>query len=183
MRQLRFLDWIGQEEDERAEARGSAVVRGYPTGHEETTVADTPTSRSADRSRAQASTGWVGWLVFAGIMMILVGSFQAIDGLIALFKDELYVVRPNGMVINVDYTTWGWTHLLLGVLLIAAGFAVFSGRVWGRTLGVIVALLSAIANFAFIPAYPIWSLLIITVDVLVIYALIAHGGELREDRY
>jgi hypothetical protein len=146
-------------------------------------VTDTPTSRSADRATASTPTGWVGWLAFAGTMMILVGAFQAIDGLIALFKDELYVVRPNGLVINIDYTAWGWTHLLLGVLLIAAGYAVFSGRVWGRTLGVIAALLSAIVNFAFIPAYPVWSLIIITVDVLVIYALIAHGGELRADRY
>ena len=145
-------------------------------------MTDTPT-RSADRSSTQARTGWVGWLMFAGIMLILVGAFQAIDGLIALFKDELYVVRPNGLVINVDYTAWGWTHLLLGILLIAAGYAVFSGRVWGRTLGVIAALLSAVVNFAFIPAYPVWSLLIITVDILVIYALIAHGGELGKDRY
>ena len=146
-------------------------------------MTDTPTSRSADRSRASTPTGWVGWLVFAGVMMILVGAFQAIDGLIALFNDELYVVRPNGLVIDIDYTAWGWTHLLLGILLIAGGFAVLSGRAWGRTLGVIAAVLSAIVNFAFIPAYPVWSLLIITVDVLVIYALIAHGGELREDRY
>ena len=146
-------------------------------------MTDIPTSRSADRSTTSTSTGWVGWLVFAGIMMILVGAFQVIDGLIALFKDDFYVVRPNGLVVNVDYTAWGWTHLLLGVLLIAAGYAVFSGRVWGRTLGVIAALLSAIVNFAFIPAYPVWSILIITVDVLVIYALIAHGGELRKDRY
>ena len=145
-------------------------------------MTDTPT-RSTDRSSSQARTGWVGWLMFAGIMLILVGAFQAIDGLIALFKDELYVVRPNGLVINIDYTAWGWTHLLLGILLIAAGYAVFSGRVWGRTLGVIAAILSAIVNFAFIPAYPDWSLLIITVDILVIYALIAHGGELRKDRY
>ena len=146
-------------------------------------MTDTPTSRSADRSTASTPTGWVGWLIFAGIMLILVGAFQAIDGLIALFKDELYVVRPNGLVINIDYTAWGWTHLLLGILLIAAGYGVFSGQVWGRTLGVIAALLSAIVNFAFIPAYPVWSILIITVDILVIYALIAHGGELRKDRY
>jgi hypothetical protein len=145
-------------------------------------VTETNTSRSASHSTTSTSTGWVGWLAFAGIMMILVGAFQAIDGLIALFKDDLYVVRPSGLVINIDYTAWGWTHLLLGVLLIAAGFAVFSGRIWGRTLGVIAALLSAIVNFAFIPAYPVWSILIITVDVLVIYALIAHGGELRENR-
>ena len=146
-------------------------------------MTDTPTTRRSDRSAAPARSGWVGWLLFAGIMMILVGTFQAIDGLIALFNDDLYVVRPSGLVVNVDYTAWGWTHLVLGLLLIAAGAAVFNGRVWGRTLGVIAAMLSAVVNFAFIPAYPVWSLLIITVDVLVIYALIAHGGELRDDRY
>jgi hypothetical protein len=147
-------------------------------------VTDTPTTRSAatGRSSAPTPTGWVGWLVYAGIMMVLVGSFQAIDGLIALFNDELYVVRPSGLVVNVDYTVWGWVHLLLGVVLIAAGAAVFSGRIWGRTIGVIAAIVSAVVNFGFIPAYPVWSLLIITVDVLVIYALIAHGGELRESR-
>ena len=146
-------------------------------------MTDTPTSRSADRSRASSPTAWAGFVVFAGVMMILAGVFQAIDGLIALFNDELYVVRPSGLVVNIDYTAWGWTHLLIGILLIAAGYAVFSGKVWGRTLGVIAAILSAIVNFAFLPAYPIWSLIIITVDVLVIYALIAHGGELRENRY
>ena len=148
-------------------------------------MTDTPTARSAatGRAPAPAPTGWVGWLVYAGIMLILVGSFQAIDGLIALFNDELYVVRPNGLVVNVDYTAWGWVHLLLGIVLIAAGAAVFSGRIWGRTVGVVAATISAVVNFAFIPAYPVWSLLIITVDVLVIYALIAHGGELKESRY
>jgi hypothetical protein len=82
-------------------------------------MTSTPSTRSADRSGSQARTGWVGWLLFAGIMLILVGAFQLIDGLIALFNDELYFVRPNGLVINVDYTAWGWTHLLLGILLIA----------------------------------------------------------------
>jgi hypothetical protein len=123
----------------------------------------------------------VGWLVFAGIMLMIVGSFHLIDGLVALFKDEVYLVRPDGLVVNVDYTAWGWVHLLFGILLVAAGAAVFSGRVWGRTIGVIAAALSALVNFAFIPAYPVWSMLIITIDVIVIYALIAHGGELRED--
>ena len=93
-------------------------------------MTSTPSTRSADRSGSQARTGWVGWLLFAGIMLILVGAFQLIDGLIALFNDELYFVRTNGLVINVDYTAWGWTHLLLGILLIAAGYAVFSGKVW-----------------------------------------------------
>ena len=67
-----------------------------------------------------------------------------IDGLIALFNDELYVVRPNGLVINVDYTAWGWTQLLLGILLIAAGYAEFLGPGLGRTLGVTAERFSAI---------------------------------------
>lgn len=147
-------------------------------------MTETPTTRSAPagQSSAPTPTGWVGWLVYAGMMMILVGSFQAINGLIALFKDEIYAVGPEGLVVNVDFTAWGWTHLLLGILLAAAGSAVFSGKVWGRTVGVIAAMVSAIVNFAFIPAYPVWSLLVITIDVLVIYALIAHGGELRDGR-
>jgi hypothetical protein len=147
-------------------------------------VADTPlTENPTSPYSAPDRTGWAGWAVFAGVMLVLVGAFQAIDGLVALFKDEIYVVRPNGLVVNVDYTAWGWVHLLLGIVLIAAGAAIFSGRVWGRTLGVIAAIISAVLNFAFIPAYPVWSILIIAVDVFVIYALIAHGGELREPKH
>jgi hypothetical protein len=141
------------------------------------------TRTPAAPSAARKPTGWAGWVIFAGIMMLLAGTFQAIDGLVALFRDEVYVVRPDGLAVNIDYTAWGWTHLLLGVLLVAAGAAVFSGRVWARSLGVLAAGLSAIVNFAFMPAYPVWALTIVTIDVLVIYALIAHGGELRRDRY
>jgi hypothetical protein len=148
-------------------------------------VTDTPTAapNSAPPYTTQERTGWAGWVVFAGVMLVLVGAFQAIDGLVALFRDEIYLVRPDGLVVNVDYTVWGWVHLLLGIVLIAAGAAVFSGRIWGRTIGVIGAIISAVLNFAYIGAYPVWSILIITIDVIVIYALIAHGGELREPRH
>ena len=147
-------------------------------------MTDTPTTQSSAPSYTSAErSGWAGWAVFAGVMLVLVGAFQAIDGLVALFKDEIYVVRPDGLVVNVDYTAWGWVHLILGIVLIAAGAAIFSGRVWGRTLGVIAAIISAVVNFAFIGAYPVWSILIIAVDVFVIYALIAHGGELREPKH
>jgi hypothetical protein len=145
-------------------------------------MTESPTIRSTSTRTAPEPTAWVGWVIFAGIMLMVVGAFQAIDGLVALFKDEYYVVRPNGLVLNVDFTAWGWTHLILGILLLAAGAAIFSGRVWGRTIGVIAALLSAVVNFAFIAAYPLWSVMIITLDVLVIYALVAHGGEMRQRR-
>jgi hypothetical protein len=147
-------------------------------------VTDTPmTESSAPTYRSSERTGWAGWAVFAGVMLVVVGAFQAIDGLVALFKDEFYVVRSDGLVVNVDYTVWGWVHLLLGIVLVAAGAAIFSGRVWGRTLGVIAAVVSAVLNFAYLASYPVWSTLIIAIDVLVIYALIAHGGELREPKH
>jgi hypothetical protein len=125
-------------------------------------------------------TGWTGWVVFASFMMFLVGSFQAIQGLVALFDDGFYAVRPSGLVVDVNYNAWGTAHLLLGVLLMLSGAGVLTGNIAARAVGVILAALSALANMAFISAYPIWSLLIITVDVLVIYALTVHGRELRD---
>jgi hypothetical protein len=125
-------------------------------------------------------TGWTGWIVFASFMMILVGSFQAIQGLVALFDDGFYLTGESGLVVNVNYNVWGTVHLLLGLLLLASGFGVLAGNLLARTVGVILAGLSALANMAFISAYPIWSLIIITVDVLVIYALIVHGRELHD---
>jgi hypothetical protein len=140
--------------------------------------ADVPHSRRASPD----VTGWVGWVFFAGLMLIMVGIFQAIDGLVALFKDDYYAVRPDGLVVNVDYTAWGWTHLIFGVLLVLVGLGLLMGQTWARVAGIILATLSAIANFAFIAAYPVWSIMIITIDVLVIYALAAHGKEVRAAR-
>jgi hypothetical protein len=140
---------------------------------------DVDTSRPA-YGNSPDPTGWTGWVVFAGLMMIMVGSFQAIEGLVALFDDGFYHVTEGGLVVNVDYNVWGWTHLLLGALLIASGAGVLAGNILARTVAVIIALLSALVNLVFIEAYPIWSILIITVDVLVIYALIVHGRELRD---
>ena len=146
-------------------------------------MTDTPTTESSTYSSAPERTGWAGWAVFAGVMLVVVGAFQAIDGLVALFRDEVYLVRSDGLVVNVDYTAWGWVHLILGLVLVAAGAAIFSGRVWGRTVGVIAAIVSAVLNFAYMASYPVWSTLIIAVDVLVIYALIAHGRELRTPKH
>jgi hypothetical protein len=125
-------------------------------------------------------TAWTGWVVFASCMMILLGIFQAIEGLVAIFDDGFYRVTASGLVVNVDYTVWGWVHLLLGVLIIASGVGVLTGNVAARAVAVILAGLSALVSLAFIEAYPIWSVLIITIDVLVIYALTVHGRELRD---
>ena len=146
-------------------------------------MADTRSSRpGVDSSRGDYGpepTGWTGWIAFAATMMILLGTFQAIQGFVAIFDDGYYGVTESGLVVNVDYTVWGWTHLLLGVLIVIAGIGVLAGNLAARTVAVLLAGLSAIANMLFIEAYPIWSIIVITVDVLVIYALTVHGREMK----
>jgi hypothetical protein len=121
----------------------------------------------------------VGFTVFAAIMMLMVGVFQALQGLIAIFENEFYVQTRN-YLFEFDATTWGWIHLVIGLLVAFAGWGLLSGRTWARVVGITLAVLSATANFLFIPYYPFWSLLIIAVDIFVIWALTAHGREYRE---
>jgi hypothetical protein len=136
------------------------------------------TSREA-YDKAPSPTGWTGWVVFASVMMIMLGCFQAIEGLVAVFDDGYYHVTARGLVVSVDYTAWGWTHVLLGVLILVSGVGLLAGNMAARTAAVVLAGLSALANLVFIEAYPIWSIIIITVDVLVIYAVTVHGREMR----
>ena len=130
------------------------------------------TSRTT--SAPPGSNAWASGLsTFAGVMMITLGVFQALQGIAALFTNQIYVATPN-FVFQVDVSTWGWIHLLLGVLVAVSGFFVLQGAVWGRSVGIGLAVLSALTNFLFIPYYPIWSLLIIALDVAVIWALAVH---------
>jgi hypothetical protein len=137
------------------------------------------TSYASHRNDREPSA-WAGWATFAGIMLILLGCFSAIEGVVAIFDDGWYHVTEGGLLVEVDYTAWGWTHLLLGVLIVLSGIGVLTGNVAARAVAVVLAGLSALVNLAFIEAYPIWSVIVITVDVLVIYALTVHGGELRD---
>jgi hypothetical protein len=145
-------------------------------------MTDTNTSRAAYDTEPEV-TGWTGWIAYASFMMFLVGSFQVVQGIVAIFNDDYYAVAPSGLVVNIDYTAWGWTHLLLGLLLIASGVGVLTGNIAARTVGVLLALLSAVVNMLFIEAYPFWSIMIITIDVLVIWALTAHGRELKSSSF
>jgi len=129
--------------------------------------------------RQTTATGWVGWVFFAGVMMVMLGIFQAIEGLVAIFNDKYYLVSRSGLVISADYTVWGWVHLLLGIVVAIAGYAVIRGQMWGRVIGIIMAAVSAIVNLGFLAAYPIWSTIIIAIDVVVIYALTVHGREVQ----
>jgi|SRR4051794_17960003 hypothetical protein len=130
-------------------------------------------------SRRPQATGWVGYVVFAGVMLIMLGGFQAIEGLVAIFRDEYYLVTRSGLLLTMDFTTWGWVHLVLGLIAVGTGIGVLLGQMWGRVTGIVIAVVSALSNIAFLPAYPIWATIIIALDVLAIYALAVHGREVQ----
>jgi len=122
-------------------------------------------------------TGWVGWIAFAAYFMIISGFFGAIQGLAALFRDESYFVVTKDGLLTFDYTTWGWIHLIMGVVLMLIGGYLLKGSTWARVVAIIVVGLHMIAQFTFVSAYPVWGVIAIAIDVLVLYALLVHGRE------
>ncbi|WP_433613988.1 DUF7144 family membrane protein [Dactylosporangium sp. CA-139114] len=120
---------------------------------------------------------WVtGFAVFGGSMMLVVGIFQIIVGLTAIFERTFYILADS-YLFGFNIVAWGWVHLALGVIVALGGGAVLAGRFWGRVLGIVLASLSAVANFVFLPYYPLWSMLIIAADVAVIWALTRYGHD------
>src|SRR5215213_905566 len=136
-------------------------------------------SSRARRAQGETSGAAVGFILFAAVMMIMAGVFQALQGLVGIFENEFYVPTRN-YLFQFDATTWGWTHLLVGLLVAFAGWGLLSGRTWARTVAITLAVLSAVANFAFIPYFPFWSLLLIALDIFVIWAVAEHGGGMRD---
>lgn len=130
----------------------------------------------------RSHSGWAsGLTVFAGVIMVIGGVWHALVGIAALFNDQLYVSTPR-YIYAFDLTAWGWTYLILGVLVALAGVAVFSGQEWARVVGAVLAAVSMLANFMFIPHYPIWSLLVIALDVAVIWALVVYRRDPERSR-
>lgn len=121
-------------------------------------------------------TGWLGWIWFAGIMMIVMGSFNAIEGLVALFRGEYYVVTEQ-QVLVFDITAWGWITLLIGVLVALAGAALLAGAAWARVIAVVLAVVNAVAQLAFVSVHPLWSTIVIALCVTVIWAVVVHGSD------
>jgi hypothetical protein len=115
-------------------------------------------------------------MTFAAVWMGILGFFHAMAGLAGILEDDLYVVTPN-YLFQIDVTTWGWIHLILGIVVFLAAFSVLKGSVWARTVGVILAVLSTLATFAWLPYYPVWGLLMIAANVFVIWALTVHGRD------
>lgn len=123
-----------------------------------------------------------GWVMFAGVVMVIVGVFQAIAGLAGIIEDEFYLLGRE-YVFEFDATVWGWIHLMIGLVVLLAGFGVFSGNVLARTVGVLMAGLSMVAAFMWLPWYPVWAIVIIAIDIAVIWALTVHGRALANAEY
>ena len=129
-------------------------------------------------TQQEASEWAIGWTWFAAVVMWIMGAFHAIAGLVALVNDEFYVVTRE-YIFQFDVTTWGWIHLIGGIVVFIAGIYLLSGQVWARTIGVIVAILSILFNFAWLPWYPFWSILMIVAASFVIWALTVHGRDIE----
>jgi hypothetical protein len=126
-----------------------------------------------------APTAWAGWIFFAGVLMAIGGALNVIAGLVALVKQEYYLVTDDGLLVPVDYAVWGWTLLIYGAAMGTTGVGLLAGQGWARVTGVLLALVNALLHVAFLAASPVWSTIMIAFAVVVIYSLIAHGREMR----
>jgi hypothetical protein len=124
-------------------------------------------------------TAWVGWIVLASVLMCIAGIFNVITGLVAVFSDNVYV-QGNAYKVVLDVTGWGWFHIFWGLLLFATGLALYAGQTWARITAIVVVSINMITQLMEMPTYPLWSLVILTVDLLVIWAIIVHGDEIKD---
>lgn len=130
-------------------------------------------------TKEKEMSGWVGWIYFASFMLLLLGGLHILIGLAALFNSDFFVVTANSLIV-FDFTVWGWVQIVLGAGLILVGLSLWTGSFWARLIATGLTVLSAIAQLGFINAYPLWSIISLIIDGLVIYALTMHGNELRQ---
>jgi hypothetical protein len=144
-----------------------------------TSQPDAPRSTTPSVSQPPGASAWVGWIGFAAVCLMLLGSFHVMQGLVALVDADYFPVTGNGPVTDISLTAWGWLHLLGGVVLIVAGLCVFAGQTWARAVGVLVVVVSLIGDFAFVGAYPILSVMMIAIGIVIILALTVHGSDIK----
>ena len=125
------------------------------------------------------SDAWAGWIAFAAVILALIGTLNVIQGFIALFDDGYFAVRREEDLLLVDFTAWGVILLCWGALLVCAGLALASGRAWARWFAIVAVFVNVIAQIGFLSAYPIWTAIMIALDVVVIFALTARWDEAR----
>jgi uncharacterized membrane protein len=126
-------------------------------------------------------SAWSGWIVFAGVMLFIVGCINVIQGLAALIKHTVYVLPNSGLLVSTSYTTWGWVLVVWGIIMATAAYGLFSGSEAARWFAVILVVINLFGQFAWFPAYPLWSLIVIALDVAVLFALTARWHEARAD--
>jgi len=128
------------------------------------------------------SRSMAGWIGFAGLVMLIIGGVDFVQGLIALFEDEYYVVTQSGFLV-VDVTAWGWIMLIWGALLVLAGFSLITGQSWARWVAIVVVSLNVFAQLGFLgnSNYPLWALTALALNVIVLYALTARWNESQVD--
>src|SRR3954447_3951452 len=138
------------------------------------------TTRDRMGSQTGEVTGWVGWVLFAAYFMIIGGVFDVLQGLAAVFRDQSYFVVTEDRLLTFNFTSWGWIHMLFGLALIGVGVLLMRGSTFARVLAIILVGLNMIAQFAWLSAYPVWAIIAIAIDVLILFALLVHGGELAD---
>jgi hypothetical protein len=137
---------------------------------------------AADSAVAGKATGWVGWVYFAAVLMTIAGTFEIVAGLTALFSSGYFLVGAQDLLVSADFTVWGWLHIALGAIAVGAGLGLFTGQMWARVVGIAMAMVSAVVNFAFLAAHPAWTIMLIALDVVIIYAIAVHGKEVAANR-
>jgi hypothetical protein len=124
-------------------------------------------------------TAWLGWVLFTSVMLVGAGAINTIQGLTALLDDAFYRTATTDLLIDINYTVWGWAFLITGAALVAAGFGLALGYAWARVTGVVVGAGNVLVNLGFVHAYPTWTVIAVVLNVITIYALVVHGGEGR----
>lgn len=161
-----------QQRGQQAQQRGTEARRGVPE------------ARRSEETRhgRMGAAGGTGWTVYAGAVMIVLGVLQLIWGITSVVNNGFFIVTASGLAVAFNYMAWGWIHVALAVLLVCTGLAILAGQSWARYAGIVLAALAVFANFLTLAAFPIWSIVMIAVDLIAIYALAVHGRDMEDAR-
>ena len=133
------------------------------------------------RDAYEEGSAWIGWVIFAAIVMFTIGAIDIIQGITALAKDGTYLIPESGLLVTTNFTTWGWALIIWGIVMMLAAAALWAGKEWGRWFAIVVIIINGIGQIAWFPAFPLWSLLAIGLEIVVIYALTAGWKEAKQD--